>query len=229
MRTRPARLAISAAALATAALSLTACSSGGSSTAASGSTTASQSASSSGSGTTGTSSQPSTSTGTTSGGVNGGATSSGTSSLRTQAGGTSGIVPCATSQLKATQQDASVGAGQYYSKVVFTNVSGTTCTLDGFPGVSYVKQAGVQSGNAAQRSGGPGHVVTLKPHGTASAVLHDANGIGGYDPSQCQLSQAQGLRVYPPNQKAALFIPWNTQHCAGPTIHSLTIGPVQAG
>ncbi|PWI45527.1 DUF4232 domain-containing protein [Streptomyces sp. ICBB 8177] len=223
MRTRSARLAISAAALATAALSLTACSSGGSSTAASGSTTASQSASALGS--TGTSSQPSTSTGTGSTATSG--TSS--SSLRTQAGGAASVVPCATGQLKATQQDASVGAGQYYSKIVFTNVSGTTCTLDGFPGVSYVKQAGVQSGNAAQRSGGPAHVVTLKPHGTASAVLHDANGIGGYDPSQCRLSQAQGLRVYPPNQKAALFIPWSTQHCAGPTIHSLTIGPVQAG
>lgn len=31
----------------------------------------------------------------------------------------------------------------------------------------------------------------------------------------------------PPDQKAALFLPWKTEHCAGPTIHSFTIGPIQ--
>ncbi|AEW95836.1 putative secreted protein [Streptantibioticus cattleyicolor NRRL 8057 = DSM 46488] len=127
------------------------------------------------------------------------------------------------------QRDASVGAGQYYSKLVFTNVSGTTCTLTGFPGVSYVKGGGVQSGNPAQRTGGDVRTVTLPPHGTAVATLHDANGVGGYDPKECQLSAAEGLRIYPPNQKAALFLPWKTQHCAGPGVHSLSITSVQQG
>jgi hypothetical protein len=113
--------------------------------------------------------------------------------------------------------------------LVFTNTSATSCTLTGYPGVSYVAQNGVQSGNAADRAPGNVNTVTLKPGGTASARLHDSNGISGYDPAQCQLSPAQGLRIYPPNQKAALFLPWQTQHCAGATIHSLTIGPVTTG
>lgn len=136
---------------------------------------------------------------------------------------------CATSQLTVAQTNPSVGAGQYFSTLVFTNTSGTACMLSGYPGVSYVAENGVQSGNAAARSPGTVTTVTLQPHGTASAVLHDTNGMGGYDPQQCQLSPAEGLRIYPPNQQAALFLPWKTQHCAGPTIHSFTIGPVQAG
>ncbi|GAA1881368.1 DUF4232 domain-containing protein [Streptantibioticus ferralitis] len=161
------------------------------------------------------------------------ATGSGSSSAQgsqTSAQNSGGVHACTTGQLKAAQTNQSVGAGQYYSTLVFTNVSGTTCTLTGFPGVSYVKEGGVQSGNPAARTGDHVGTVTLRAHGgRASAVLHDSNGVGGYDPDQCQLSPAQGLRVYPPNQKAALFIPWQHDHCAGLSIHPLTIGPVTAG
>lgn len=101
--------------------------------------------------------------------------------------------------------------------------------MTGYPGVSYVAQNGVQSGNAAVREPGTVTTVTLEPGGRASAKLRDANGISGYDPAQCKLSPAEGLRIYPPDQKAALFVPWKTEHCAGPTVHSLTIGPVQPG
>ena len=122
-----------------------------------------------------------------------------------------------------------MGAGQYYATLVFTNISGTTCTLTGYPGVSYVGTGGVQSGNAAVRADGSVTTVTLHPKGKASATLHDSNGISGYSPQQCDLSPAQGLRIYPPNQKAAIFLPWKTQHCAGLSIHPLTIGPVRQG
>lgn len=134
---------------------------------------------------------------------------------------------CATSRLTVAQTDVSLGAGQYYSTLVFTNTSDTACTMIGYPGVSYVAENGIQSGNPADRSPGTVATVTLPPHGTAGAVLHDANGVSGYDPAQCRLAPAEGLRIYPPNQTAALFLPWKTEHCAGPTIHSLMIGPVQ--
>ncbi len=138
-----------------------------------------------------------------------------------------GVQPCTSAQLGVAQSGGGVGAGQYYSTLVFTNTSGQTCTLAGFPGVSYVAAGGVQSGNPAQRTGDPYGTVTLKPHGTASAALHDSNGIGGYDPAQCQLTAAEGLRIYPPGEKNALFLPWATQHCAGASIHALTIGPLK--
>lgn len=120
-------------------------------------------------------------------------------------------------------------AGSYYATLVFTNTSATTCTMTGYPGVSYVAQAGVQSGNAAVREPGPVGTVTLRPGGRADADLRDANGLGGYDPAQCVLAPAEGLRIYPPDQTAALFLPWKTEHCAGPTVHALTIGPLRPG
>ncbi|GAA2244735.1 hypothetical protein GCM10010430_28220 [Kitasatospora cystarginea] len=128
-----------------------------------------------------------------------------------------------------TQKDASVGAGQYYSTLVFTNTSATPCTMTGYPGVSYVGADGVQSGNAAARAAGTVTTVTLGPGQTAKATLHDSNGVGGYDPNECRLSPAKGLRIYPPNEKAAMLLPWATEHCAGPTIHALTVGPVERG
>lgn len=208
--------------LAAAALTLTACSSSGTSGSSGAASSPSGSASSaSGAGGAG-----------ASGVTNASATSAGASGGATAVQGRSvpgGVAACASSQLKVAQENPSVGAGQYYSTLVFTNVSRTACTLTGYPGVSYVGNGGVQSGNAAVRSDGSVTTVTLRPGGTASATLHDSNGISGYSPQQCDLSPAQGLRIYPPNQKAALFLPWKTQHCAGLSIHPLTIGPVQKG
>jgi hypothetical protein len=140
-----------------------------------------------------------------------------------------GPATCSTAQLKVGQENANVGAGQYTSTLVFTNTSHETCTMTGYPGVSYVAADGIQSGNAATRTGTAYRPVTLAPGAKADAALQDSNGISGYTPVQCQLTSVLGLRIYPPGDKGALFLPWNTQHCAGSTIHSLTIGPVTQG
>ncbi|MGW1509984.1 DUF4232 domain-containing protein [Streptomyces sp. NPDC002394] len=136
---------------------------------------------------------------------------------------------CATGGLSATLTRPEPAAGSIYATLVFTNRSTVTCTMTGYPGVSYVAQKGVQSGNAAVREPGTIITVTLPPGGRAEARLRDANGISGYDPAQCELSPAEGLRIYPPDRTAALFVPWKTEHCAGPTVHSLTVGPVRPG
>ncbi len=231
MRTRPVRTATLLAGLAAAALPLTACSSGttpapGAAAAPSSAAPATASAPAS------VSAAPSTGGGTTapapSGSLQAQAQAAGQdqAQARSAAGG-GHPAPCRSGQLTVAQSSPDVGAGQYYARLTFTNVSGTSCTLTGYPGVSYVAGGGVQSGNAAGRSAGKVVTVTLRPHGTAAAVLHDSNGMGGYTPAQCDLSAAQGLRVYPPDQRAALFLPWRTRHCAGASVHSLTIGPVQ--
>jgi hypothetical protein len=207
---RVATMAITAAATA---LALSACST----------TTGSSASSPSGNGGASSSSASAGSGGTTGGS---GTTTGTTTSSTSQGTGVSGATECATSQLSVAQENPSVGAGQYYSTLVFTNTSGSTCTTSGYAGVSYVVANGVQSGNPAVRAGGTIATVTLAPGGKATAVLHDSNGISGYTPQQCQLTEAQGLRIYPPNQKAALFLPWKTSHCAGLSIHPLSIGPI---
>jgi hypothetical protein len=136
---------------------------------------------------------------------------------------------CASDQLEVARGNPDAAAGQLYVPLTFTNVSKAACTLSGYPGVSYVAENGVQSGNAAERTGEAASTVLLKPGVTAVAKMHDSNGVGGYDPNACMLSPAQGLRIYPPNLKAAVFLPWKVSHCAGASIHALTIGPVQLG
>jgi hypothetical protein len=221
--TRTAALAITAA---VATLALSACSSSAGTSSASPSGNGAGTSASTGS-SAGTGGSGSSGSGSSTSGSGGSGTTTGTTTSSSSGGGTaSGTAGCATSQLSVVQQNPSVGAGQYYSTLVFTNTSNSSCTMSGYPGVSYVVANGVQSGNPATRVGGSTATVTLAPGGKASATLHDSDGISGYSPQQCQLTPAQGLRIYPPNQKAALFVPWKTSHCAGLSIHPLTIGPI---
>ncbi len=240
------RAAIPAAVLAAAALALTGCSAHASNTAsdASGHTAASAPAPGAkapdgnqgwpGSGATG---SGTTGSGTTGSGASspsaaagGPATGPGTASgdgVRSEAATAHSGSPCLSSQLSVARTDPDTGAGQSYAKITFTNTAATSCTLAGYPGVSYVKAAGAQSGDPARRTGAGYHTVTLAAHGGhASAVMHDSNGLGGYSPAQCDLTSVKGIRVYPPGEKAAMYIPFATRHCAGTGIHPLTIGPV---
>lgn len=234
MRIRSARLAISAAVLATAALTLTACSPDGSGNSAAATASPSQAGSQTSASSTGGTAPVSTTGSTTPTATSGstGSTGSGStgSTTRTEAGSGAAAAghACASSQLSVSRSGESVGAGQLYAKIVFTNKASTSCTLTGYPGLSYVAAAGAQSGNPATRDGGTVHTVTLAAHGSASATMHDSNGLGGYTSGQCHLASVQGLRIYPPNQKGALFLPWKTDHCAGTAIHPLSVGPVQS-
>lgn len=221
MRSLSVRVMVPAAALATAALTLTACSDN-SGPAPAGSSV-SVNASPSGSTTAGT---PSATDDGTRSAPGGGPTSSAHASGGASPGA-AGTAACAGARLTVALRDTEVGAGQYNAKIVFTNTGSTSCTLTGYPGVSYVKAAGVQAGPAADRDGGSHGTVTLAPHATAYAEIHDSNGQGGYSDSQCELTRVEGLRIYPPNQKAALFLPDRTEHCAGTGIHPLTIGAVE--
>ena len=64
-------------------------------------------------------------------------------------------------------------AGSTYVPIDFTNTSGSACTMDGYPGVSFVRSpSGAQLGNPASRN--PAAVpatVTLAPGGVAHAIL----------------------------------------------------------
>ncbi|MET9223530.1 DUF4232 domain-containing protein [Streptomyces sp. NPDC003300] len=222
MRSLSVRVMVPAAALATAALTLTACSDDGGSAAPAGSSV-SVSAAPSDSPSAG---APSTTGDGTQSAPGGTPTSSadGSGGASAEAAGPSA---CVSDHLSVALKDAEVGAGQYHAKVVFTNTGSTACTLTGYPGVSYVKTAGAQAGPAADRDGGSHGTVSLAPKATAYAELHDSNGQGGYSADQCKLTKVEGLRIYPPNQKAALFLADKTEHCAGTGIHPLTIGAVR--
>ena len=119
------------------------------------------------------------------------------------------------------------------------NVGSSPCTLYGYPGVSWVAGAdGHQVGAAAERqsdnSGSAEGTVTLAAGALASAPL-DIVDAAVIPPSECKPVAVRGLRVYPPGEKAALFLSLPTQaggygECSGNTPDAeLTIGYLQAG
>jgi hypothetical protein len=148
-------------------------------------------------------------------------------------GATASNGQCVTGSLKVTTGTGNAGAGHSFIPIVFTNTSGTPCSIAAYPGVSFVTgDDGHQVGDPASRVSTKGATITLAPGQAASAALSITN-VGLYDAGQCKPVDVRGLRVYPPNNTAAAFVPLNTgvQGCSGHVANQtpLTIKPVQAG
>jgi hypothetical protein len=173
-------------------------------------------ASGAGAGTTGASASASASSAASSTGASGtGASPTGSS---TAAGsGTSGATTASSGTPACTSADlqASLGGGagagmsQNHTGLQLRNTGSSACTLYGYPGVSWVRGAsGIQTGAAAVRQADPSGTettVTLAPGALASAPL-DIVDAAVIPPSECKPVAVRGLRIYPPGQKAALFL-----------------------
>jgi hypothetical protein len=68
--------------------------------------------------------------------------------------------------------------------------------------------------------------LVLNPGQAASATLAIVDAANF--PSSCQQTPVLGLRVYPPNQTAALFVAHNDMACANTADVTLRIGPLAA-
>ena len=134
------------------------------------------------------------------------------------------VTGCATSALKVAVNTSKPGAaaGSVYYPVDFTNTSASTCTLFGYPGVSFVTgPSGTLMGRAATRNPvKPAATVTLAPGQVAHATLQVA-AAGNYSPAQCKPVTAHWLRVFPPNQTAALDVHFTTQACSARLPHGV--------
>jgi len=117
-------------------------------------------------------------------------------------------------------------AGSTYFDLEFTNLSGKTCTVWAYSGVSAVNLAGHQLGSAASPGGGPKPVINLANGVTATARLQIVD-TGVYSKSQCRQVHAAGLRVYPPNQTASKMIPYPFLACSKAGPKYLSIYPMQ--
>lgn len=140
-----------------------------------------------------------------------------------------GPPPCATSGLNVTLGTSNGAAGSVYLTIVFTNTSGATCTLYGYPGVSLVSAPPYTLiGLAAQRSSTtPVKLITLASGATASAVLQVVDALN-FGTATCSPTKAAFLRVYPPNQTAPVYLADTSQVCAQP-VQTLFISAVQTG
>jgi hypothetical protein len=140
-----------------------------------------------------------------------------------------GPLACATSSLNVTLGPSSGYAGGVDQTIVFTNTSGTTCTLFGYPGVSLVSAPPYkQIGLAAQRASRvPVKLITLATGAAANAVLQIVDALN-FGSATCSPTQAAFLRIYPPNQTAPVYLADTSEICAQP-IQTLFISAVQAG
>lgn len=149
------------------------------------------------------------------------------------------VPTCKTSALVVWLDTRSTGVpGGWYYNLEFTNLSGHSCTLDGYPGVSAISLSGRQLGRAA--SWNPAHapsVVTLSsgtttsPIGrsdTATVVLKIAD-VSAYSPSACGYASAAGLRVYPPSQTTSTVVPYPFTGCSHTAPIVLIVEAVEPG
>jgi hypothetical protein len=126
--------------------------------------------------------------------------------------------------VNADSEDGTAGTTFYH--LDFTNISGRTCHLIGYPGVSATNFNGKRLGPAARRdSGVPGAFVNIPPGGTAHATL-------GYvdvqvDPT-CHPARADVLKVFAPNTVVARHAFFGLPVCTTNRI-DLTIRRVQPG
>ena len=144
--------------------------------------------------------------------------------------GGAGAAParCHTSQLAARVVfgPGSGTAGHLEGALVLTNRSQATCTVHGFPGVSFVGAGGRQLGApAARTSGSAPRTVTLSAGAKAGARLRVTD-VGVFDPAECRPVTARGFRVYPPDERDALYAPHRIRTCRS-SRRVATIGPMQ--
>ncbi|MFD8499380.1 DUF4232 domain-containing protein [Amycolatopsis sp. NPDC059657] len=119
-------------------------------------------------------------------------------------------------------------AGTVYRPLLIKNVSGKPCTIQGFPGISYVAGAdGHQVGKDAFRDGTKGEAINLANGQSAAADIGFVQ-VRNYDSAVCRPTEVKGLRVYLPQETASNFVAAPGTGCAGKEIpgNQLTVKTV---
>ena len=120
-------------------------------------------------------------------------------------------------------------AGGIYQVIDFTNTSGATCTLYGYPGVSLVSGPPyAQIGLAAKRTTTtPVKQITLAPGTTANAVVQIVDALN-FPTNTCSPVKSTNMRVFPPNQTISVYLRYASYGCSK-SVQTLFIAAVQAG
>jgi Protein of unknown function (DUF4232) len=144
--------------------------------------------------------------------------------------GSVGPAGCLTSALRATLGAAEGTAGSAYQVIVLANVSGKTCALYGYPGVSFVSGVGgsqIGKDAARDRANAP-KVVTLAPGQRGSFALRVVDA-GALPAASCDPVTANWLKIFPPENTAALYVGYTAHACASETATILTTRAVTEG
>jgi hypothetical protein len=144
--------------------------------------------------------------------------------------GSVGPAGCLTSALRATLGAAQGTAGSAYQVIVLANISGKTCALYGYPGVSFVTGIGgsqIGKDAARDRTTAP-KVVTLASGQSGSFALRVVDA-AALPTASCDPVTLRWLKIFPPENTAALYVGYTAHACASKTATILTTRAITEG
>ena len=135
-------------------------------------------------------------------------------------------------QVKVDPHAAGVAAGSSYLPLDFTNTSGASCQLAGFPDVTIASgRDGKQIGSAATADTSASAKVMVLSGGQTAHIWLRVTDVANIPKSQCRPVSAAGLRVGLPGEQQTTYIGQPITTCAR-VLHGtevLTVEPFQPG
>jgi Protein of unknown function (DUF4232) len=120
-------------------------------------------------------------------------------------------------------------AGSVYYRIEFANLSGSSCSVSGYPKVSAVDLHGKRIGAAATiEPAKETPTVKLAPGETATATLRIVEALN-FPTGRCKPTTAAGLRVTVPGGSGSKVAPLAFETCASSASKTLSVGPVTTG
>jgi hypothetical protein len=137
----------------------------------------------------------------------------------TASAGASSTPECRSRDLRASfAADGGAAASHRFGHLRLHNVSGHTCVVQGYGGLSFVGHGnGTQVGAAAGRTPSARPRVVLAP-GERAASLVEITSPDPYPRKTCHRTHVDGFRVYVPDSTVAKFVPYGTVTCANPKL-----------
>jgi Protein of unknown function (DUF4232) len=137
---------------------------------------------------------------------------------------------CKSTALSVLLETPTVAGRSANYPIEFINDSGASCTLDGFPDVSFATGSDYSNPvgpTATWNNGSPEHLVTIPPEGTATAMLSMENAKDLA--SGCRQTRVTGILIHPPGLRSLVRVPFSGLTCANPRFHVLTVDAVRTG
>ena len=102
-----------------------------------------------------------------------------------------------------------------YRPIVFTNHGSSTCAMRGYPGVAFVAPAtGRQVGSAASHHPQQSVTTILITPDSACRPCSESPTTRTSPGGKCLSHPVSGLRIYPPGNTAAAYLPFKTASAA---------------
>ena len=137
---------------------------------------------------------------------------------------TAPVPACRDGQIRASAGFRGGAGGSYYDDIVFRNISTTTCSLYGFPGVTLADGSGRPVKTDQQRDRiTPEHLVVLAPGAAASATISGADFGPNGGATPCKPSA--GVLVIAPGQHVQTLVRGAAMRC----YDSVDVYPVASG